>query len=80
MRKGNKNLKDAFLGLISFIIIACFSSLWFYTSNVQSYPFLFILSIGLCIGELTVSFIQFLFFFFFFNVLYFFLKNRADLF
>ena len=55
IKKSGKGIGSAILGLISFGIIASFCIVWFLVSNLfEEYPFLFVLSIGLCIGELTV--------------------------
>ena len=43
-------------GLISFGLIALLTTLWYSLSDVmRDYPYLFVLGVALCMGELTVS-------------------------
>lgn len=45
---------SAFLGLLSYGLMALFTTIWFvYSDAMTNYPFLFFLGVALCMGELT---------------------------
>ena len=54
IKKGKGDTFEASLGIVSFLITAVTAIFWNHVSNLGEYPFAFILSIGLCMGELTV--------------------------